>query len=123
MTTNNYELATLSFIAGETQELYLRMFSSDNDRVKSENYTCDFSITRYGSLSDEPLLSKECAVNMELINGKSYDLFYLKLLPEDTIDLIGLFLYQITLKNSKGVEIYQGLINIQTNINSEFTLN
>ena len=123
MNNSIYELQDISFIAGETQDFFLRLYDVDNYRVDTDSSTCNFSLKKYGSTLNQPLFSKMCEVKSEIIKNKSVEYFHLHLLPTETINLHGLYIYQFTIKSKRGVEVYQGMLNIQYNVNNNFAIN
>ena len=75
----------------------------------------------YSNKNGEPILSKRMEVQSAKPDGIK-NVLYLKLLPEETLELRGKYIYQITIRDIEGdVEIpKQGVIYIYNNINKEF---
>lgn len=121
---NPYSLPTIDFVGGSTQELVFHTFFAQNKKpFDLSSCTASFALINFVNKSGEPLISKP----MEI--GKSEDgdetvtnILRVVLLPEDTVNLVGKFIYQISILDIAGeVEIPdQGIMRIANNINKRF---
>lgn len=117
-----YTLPTIDFVGGETQDLAFHVyFYKDKKEFSLTGCTCNFSIVSFTNKTGAPILSKP----MEGIYndaGTSNNVLTVKLLPTDTVDLFGKYIYQIIIKDIDGdVEVpKQGILYITNNINKDF---
>lgn len=122
---NPYLLPTIDFVGGSTQELVFHTFFSQNKKpFDLSSCTAYFAVINFVNKSGTPLISKK----MEI--GKSEDgdetvtnILRVVLQPEDTVDLVGKFIYQISIQDISGeIEIPdQGIIRIANNIHKAFS--
>ena len=73
---------------------------------------------------EDGLISKMMEIRNSEDDGKTVaNVLCVVLQPEDTVDLVGKFIYQISIKDSSGeIEIPdQGIIRISNNINKNFS--
>lgn len=120
MQTNIYTLPELTFVGGKTQELRFNLKDTNGEPYNASGGTVNFSICDYSYKTGAPLLSLTPTL-MADENGIA-DLLYVTILPEDTLNLFGKYIYQITIIDISGrVEIpNQGIMNITKNINTGF---
>lgn len=121
-TYNPYTLPTIDFVGGETQDLAFNVYFHELDKPFSlAGCTANFSIVNYTNKMGAPILTKEM--------GSTYgstalvdNVLTVKLLPSETVNLYGKYIYQITIKDVEGnVEIpKQGILYITNNINKSF---
>lgn len=115
---NPYTLPTIDFVGGETQNILFNAYSSNGKQpFNLNNCTAGFAIVNFTNKTGEPLLTKI----MESDN-KNANVLKVTLLPSETINLFGKYIYQITIRDSDGnIEIpKQGLLYIANNINKSF---
>lgn len=113
-----YALPTIDFVGGETQNLLFNVYSSGGKQpFNLSDCTASFAVVNFTNKTGKPLLTKL----MEADN-KNTNVLRVRLLPSETMDLFGKYIYQITIKDSDGnVEIpKQGLLYITNNINKSF---
>lgn len=120
MQTNIYTLPELTFVGGKTQELRFNLKDKNGEPYNASGSTVNFSICDYSYKTGAPLLSLTPTLIADE-NGVA-DMLYITITPEDTLNLFGKYIYQITIVDISGrVEIpNQGIMNITKNINTGF---
>ena len=116
---NPYTLPTVDFVGGSTQELAFHTFFSQNKRPFDLS-TCT---ANFVNKNGTPLISKQMdIIKSEDGDGTVTNVLKVVLLPEETVDLFGKFIYQITIQDISGeIEIPdQGILRIANNINKVF---
>lgn len=116
-TYSQYSLPTIEFVGGETQKLMFNVYYYNNKRsFDLTGCSYDFSIVSATNKTDVPLLSKTVETT------ESNNVLVVELAPEDTVNLSGKYIYQISIKGFDGtVEIpKQGALYITNNINKSF---
>lgn len=126
MQTTIYTLPEISFIGGETQELYFHLKETGEMGRKSFDAggsNVDFAICNYSSKTGTPILSYSPTLAADENGIES--IITLTIPKEDTVSLAGKFIYQITIIDADGnAEIpNQGIMNIVKNIHQDFILN
>lgn len=120
MQTNIYTLPELTFVGGKTQELRFNLKDTNGEPYNASGSTVNFSICDYSYKTGAPILS----LTPSLIADESgmANSLYVTITSEDTINLFGKYIYQITIIDISGrVEIpNQGIMNITKNINTSF---
>lgn len=120
MQTNIYTLPELTFVGGKTQELNFRLKEKDGSLYNARNCEANFSICNYSNKTGEPLLS----IQPTFVSNDNSIIHILHIIisPEQTVNLYGKYIYQITIKDETGrVEIpNQGILNITRNINKNY---
>ncbi len=118
---NPYALPTIEFVGGETQELLFHIYSYHKRPFSMTRCTSNFSIVDFRNKKGAPILAKTMDV-LENTDRSAFNILYVELTPQETYDLSGKFIYQITIKDVGGkVEIpKQGLLYITNNINKSF---
>ena len=83
--------------------------------------TSNFSIVDFRNKVGSPILTKTMDV-LENSDGSSFNVLSVELTPQETYELSGKYIYQISIRDVNGnVEIpKQGLIYITNNINKGF---
>ena len=112
-----YKLPTVSFVGGSTQELAFHTYFENNGRPLSMSGCVGyFSIVEYLDRS-LPLLSKTMTITESPVDATD-NILRVELEPSDTIDMVGKFIYQVTIKGDHGdVDIpYQGILYVTQNI-------
>lgn len=120
MQTNIYTLPELTFVGGKTQELRFNLKDTNGEPYNASGSTINFSICDYSYKTGAPILSLAPALIADE-NGIA-DSLYVTITSEDTLNLFGKYIYQITIIDISGrVEIpNQGIMNITKNINTSF---
>lgn len=119
-----YILPTIEFVGGSTQEQIFAFFSKSTKKPFDISFcTADFSIINYVNKNGCPLVSKDMKVDTMVDSGEEIqNVLRVVLDPEDTVNLVGKYIYQITIKDiSRKVEIPgQGIILIRKNIHPRY---
>lgn len=117
-----YTLPAIHFVGGETQDLAFHVYFY-NGKKPYNLCGCEsnFSIVSFMNKTGATILTKpmEAGYNDDLT---AKNVLKVTLQPEDTIDLFGKYIYQITMRDINGdVEIpKQGVLYITNNINKNF---
>lgn len=115
---------TIDFVGGSTQELVFHTFFSQNKKpFDLSSCTASFALINFVNKNGSPLIAKPMEVSKsEDGDGTVTNVLRVVLLPEETVDLVGKFIYQITIQDISGeIEIPdQGIIRIANNINKSF---
>lgn len=121
-----YTLPTVTFVGGSTQELVFRTYFNKGKRpFDLSECTANFAVINYVNKRGEPLISKE----MDILQGDAwgdedaaYNIAKVTLDADDTMELTGKYIYQITVKDRDGMaEIPdQGIMMVANNINKGF---
>lgn len=123
MLNNMYTLPEIHFVGGASKELQFNLFY-DESAPTPYNFSggkANFSIVNLTNKNSAPLVSKSMTVSMN-DTGTHYNTVSVLLLPSETVDLFGKFVYQITLKDANGnIDLFQGILNIYGNINKSYT--
>lgn len=121
---SKYQLRTIDFVGGSTQELVFHTFFSQNKKpFDLSSCTASFALINFVNKNGSPLIAKPMEVSKsEDGDGTVTNVLRVVLLPEETVDLVGKFIYQITIQDISGeIEIPdQGIIRIANNINKSF---
>lgn len=121
-----YSLPTIDFVGGSTQELVFHTFFSQNKKpFDLSSCTASFALINFVNKNGSPLIAKPMEVSKsEDGDGTVTNVLRVVLLPEETVDLVGKFIYQITIQDISGeIEIPdQGIIRIANNINKSFLI-
>ena len=112
-----YSLPTIDFVGGSTQELVFHTFFSQNKKpFDLSSCTASFALINFVNKNGSPLIAKPMEVSKsEDGDGTVTNVLRVVLLPEETVDLVGKFIYQITIEIPD-----QGIIRIANNINKSF---
>lgn len=116
-----YVLPTIDFVGGSTQDLLFNVLFCSNKRPFSlEGCVGNFAIVNFLNRTGAPIVSKTMSISIGA-DGMDNKLL-VTLDPEDTVDLAGKYIYQITIKDADGdVEIpKQGIMYITNNINKSY---
>lgn len=123
MINNVYSLPELDFVGGSSEDLVFHVYC---DKTNQKPFgltgcTANFSIINFVNKNGAPVVSKTMTVRMDE-SETFYNILFVSLQPDDTVDLFGKFVYQITIKDiDNNVDIpQQGVIYIHNNINKEF---
>lgn len=111
---DSFKLTELNIIGGDYKEFPIYVNDLDNGGLMDvSDLQMNFSLIEYHNRNGSPILTK----NLEVSSVDS-TAFLLVLTSEDTINLKGKYIYQITVKapNNKQ-ESFQGIMIIDKNIN------
>lgn len=122
---NPYSLPTIDFVGGSTQELVFHTFFSQNKKpFDLSSCTASFAVISFINKNGSPLIIKTMQIDKsEYGDGTATNILRVVLQPEDTVDLVGKFIYQISIQDISGdIEIPdQGILRIANNINKNFS--
>ena len=116
-----YTLPKIDFVGGETEKLVFRVFFKNLEQAFSlANCTASFALVEFGNKHGDPIFAKDMSIAVS--NSGVDNILYVTLTPNDTVNLYGKFIYQITVKDVDGtVEIpKQGIFYITNNIDKGF---
>lgn len=115
---NIYTLPDISFVGGSTQKLSFNILSKGREPLDMSACTANFSLINYVNRTGKPIVSKEMTISGDSVQN----VLQVTLLPSDTVDLFGKFIYQVTIKDAIGVIDIpnQGQMIIVNNINKEY---
>ena len=96
-----YSLPTIDFVGGSTQELVFHTFFSQNKKpFDLSSCIASFAVINFINKNGSPLITKTMQVDKsEDGDGTVTNVLRVVLQPEDTIDLVGKFIYQITIQD------------------------
>lgn len=121
---NPYTLPAIDFVGGSTQDLMFHCYFYLNKKpFDLFSCTANFSLINYVNKKGAPLVSKQMKISAApSIDGEICNVLSVTLEPSDTVDLVGKYIYQISIRDISGdVEIpKQGIIHIANNINKPF---
>lgn len=112
-----YSLPVLDFVGGSSEQFLFHVYCGDIDQQPYTLAGCTalFSIAHFTNKTGTPLISKEMSIQTGSSDG---NILTVKLLPSDTVDLAGKYVYQIMIKDDKNnVDLQQGVLYIHSNIN------
>lgn len=124
MKNSAYNLPTLEFVGGETNTYVWNMWAlSPNEHENKDmpynanGHTVTFSLVDYTNKEGEPVLSKKCTLREGPEEGVN-SVAVTELTPQETYNLVGKFIYQLTVQAGNGeTEIPgQGIMYINVNI-------
>ena len=117
-----YTLPEISFVGGESQSLFFNLRTREGNEFDATECTVDFAMIHYTNKNGMPIFTKQADIKPG--NSGVLSIAVVDILPEDTIDLYGRYVYQITISDFAGqTEIPgQGLIDITRNIHPDFIL-
>ena len=121
-----YTLPTIDFVGGATQELSFHLYFRDAKKpFDVSDCEANFAIINYINKNSQPAIAKQMSISESGeadSDGFVQNIFTVTISPEDTVDLAGKFIYQITIKDSGGdVEIpNQGIMFISNNIHKSY---
>ena len=122
MVNEIYTLPELAFVGGSSEELVFHAYRNGTEPKPFglTGCTANFSIAYYADKSGAPLASKEMTIKMDSANVYE-NIMTILLEPEDTIDLFGKYVYQITVKDpDDNADIRQGILMIHKNVDKAF---
>lgn len=125
---NPYMLPTIDFVGGSSQELVFHtFFHTLKNPFDLSRCTANFSVINYVNKNGTPVISKSMRImggNRDPDGNLISNILRVTLVPGDTVNLTGKFIYQISVKDTNGVvEVpSQGIIYITNNINKKYIL-
>lgn len=120
MKNDIYTLPEDIFVAGRTRNYSWDLYNDDGTPFDCEDFTGNFALSNYSSVSDTPVVSK--SVTFDEGSEGVLNVVKVTLLSSDTINLDGKYVYQLTVKGTNGVNEIpdQGILYIYKNINKAF---
>lgn len=120
MKNDIYTLPQDMFVAGQSIEYMWRLYTKSKVPFNADGCVGNFALINYSHKYGEPVISKHVTFTIgddDVMNG-----VIVTLSPEDTINLFGKYIYQLTIKDIDGnVEIpNQGILLISKNINESY---
>lgn len=123
MVSNIYTLPEIDFVGGSTTELIFNVYwGRENPKpFGMVGAIANFAIIDYVNKTGTPIISKAMDVRLNA-DDTFYNVLYVELKPNETLDLFGKFIYQITIKDVDGTADIpqQGIMYIHNNINKPF---
>jgi hypothetical protein len=120
MVNNIYNLPKLSFIGGGSQKFRFRLVTPRGGSYDANGCNAVFSLINYSNKNGEPLVVKNAS--LEIGDDGVPNIAVVELLPEDTVDMYGRYVYQLSIRDAwDEVELPgQGLIDITRNTYRKF---
>lgn len=120
MYTNFYTLPEISFVGGATQVLKFNLKEDNGGNFDASECTVDFSIIDYSSRN-----VYDSTVVISITPTISGSTVTVNIPAEDTVDLVGKYIYQMTVRSSgDGVTEYQipnqGIMYVARNVNPAY---
>lgn len=125
--SERFTLPTVYFVGGGTEELIIHTYGRNTKReFNLTGCDCQFALMEYTSKDSKigtPLFSKTMSVDYGTEKGV-YSIMRVTLLPEDTVELHGKFIYQISIRDiySDLEPPQQGIFYIYNNIDKSFVV-
>lgn len=115
-----YNLPFIMFVGGESEQLRFNLHTVAGDDFDAYGCTVDFSIVNYSNKTSAPIFTK--TATLEDGPDGYLSVAVVDFDPNDTKNIHGRYIYQLTIKNSTSmVEIPgQGIIDIVRNIHPDF---
>lgn len=112
-------LEEFNIIGGDYQEIYFNVSDIDTGIALSiQDLTLNFSLVEYKNRYGLPLLNRNCEINADKTA------FVMFLYPEDTRDLSGKYIYQVSIQTPNNKQqSFQGVLTIDKNINPNAFVN
>lgn len=120
MRTKDFILPDWFFIGGNSEIKCFDLTKPDGSLYDFQNGTCRLSIVDFINRSSAPSIIKTTDITADE-NGV-YNHVVFELLPKDTLDLYGKYIYQLSAKDDSGdVSIIgQGIMRIKRNVDPAF---
>lgn len=113
-----YSLPEWNFVGGEYQRRQWTLYRQDGQVQDVSSTTVSLAVDDYANPAGTPILKKTTQVSTNE-DGLHCNVLF-ELLPEDTKDLAGTYMYQLTLKQSDRTTIpFRGIMHIAQNIDKE----
>lgn len=100
--------------AGESKNITIPIYNTAKKQIDATGMTARFSISDFVNIASEPLVTKSCSVIVQ--DGELMAVLFVVLEPEDTVNIYGKYIYQITAKDSQGsLGVLRGVLHIAPN--------
>lgn len=129
MLNKMYSLPELCFVGGSSENFEFNLYYDKSNPRPFDIYggKAEFSIVNLANKNGTPIFSKSMEIAQGDTHGETdtcHNVVRVSLLPEDTVDLFGKFVYQVTLADADGnIDPHQGIVVIHRNINKTFIKN
>jgi len=122
MQTKIYNLPEISFVGGESRDFRFKLFTDSGKVFNASGATANFSVVNSLNRTGDPLISR--TMNIIADEDEIMSTLSLTLLPAETVNLFGKYIYQITIEDMSGeMEIpSQGILRITNNIDKGIIL-
>jgi hypothetical protein len=120
MLNPTYNLPDESFVGGESRDFIFHLLTAGGVPFDANGCDVDFAVINYANKNGAPLVTK--SADMRMGTEGVVNVAVVSLFPEDTVNLYGRYVYQLSIRDSFGeLEIPgQGILNITRNINQAF---
>lgn len=111
---SNFKLGKINIIGGDYKEFPIRIHDDDRGgMMEVTDLKLNFALLDYNQRYEKPIITKDCEIDPS--DNKA---FLLTLRPEETKDLAGKYIYQLSVRtpNNKQ-ESFQGELIVNKNIN------
>ena len=115
-----YTLPKDQFVAGQTRKYVWNLYRESGEPFNANGCEGAFTLIDYSHKDDEPILEKK--IDFIVGDNEVSSVGMVTLLPQDTLDLDGKYIYQLSIRDVEGnIEIPdQGLFYIYNNIHKSF---
>lgn len=115
-----YNLPKIHIIGGEYQQLVFNFKTPSGESYTTQGYNIDFSAVKWGNVESNPDITK--SGTMTLNETRTGSIVEFELLPEDTVELSGRYVYQIIIMiDKKKIKIPgKGILEINRNIHPQY---
>lgn len=115
-----YNLPKIHIIGGEYQQLVFNFKTPSGESYTTQGYNIDFSAVKWGDAASNPDITK--SGTMTLNETRTGSIVEFELLPEDTVELSGRYVYQIIIMiDKKKIKIPgKGILEINRNIHPQY---
>lgn len=126
MQSSNNSLPTIEFVGGSTQNFAFNVYQYAT-KLPFDLSSCsaNLSITEFVNPDGDPLISKSMEISKsdQSVSTSVSNILKVTLNPQDTVNLHGKYIYQISIKHLTGeIDIPQhGIMYIHSNINKAYT--
>lgn len=116
-----YTLPPIEFIGGFSEDMIFNLKNEHGVPFDANGLEVDFSIISYADKLGTPVISKYATLVDD--GTGAFTILKINFTPNESVDLYGKYIYQITFKNStnKSVKMpLQGVLTVYRNINPSF---
>lgn len=115
-----YNLPSLDFVGGESKQLVFELSRPSGGPFNADGCTVELSIIGYTNKIGEPIVVVDGSLSLD--ESGYYSCVIANIPAQETVDLFGKYVYQLSIKDSYGlVDIPgQGFMNITRNIHRNF---
>lgn len=111
---SNMSLPEYHMTAGESKNITIPIYNTGNKQIDASGMTARLAVSEFGNIAADPLFTKNCSVVAQ--EGELMAVLFVDLVPEDTVNLYGKYIYQITAKDFQGAfGVLRGVLHISPN--------